>query len=148
MLVYRFPPIPARRGFPRELKLRCPRARNAAFHEAGHLVVGIMLRIEMRLACISYEDPHIRTQPHNMRGLDYPAIIMTYAGGIAEQRVCVRRVWYNSLSDRTWAAMHARYRLRIMSTAQRRARGLVDQHWSLITKVANHLMRHGTIYRL
>jgi len=139
--------------------------RSAAYHEAGHAVIGIVLRLNVRSAEVQETDGRVGQTLHTSMGHRYdgdwpPAhrirreilglLAGAFAAKVADGRFDHRgaRYDYDTVVD---FALHLAGSgddaSRLIRRAEEQTRALVERHWPAIVTVADELMRVGTADR-
>jgi Peptidase M50B-like len=131
----------------------------AAYHEAGHAVVGHMLGSEVRRVSIGADSGGL-TRFKRPLGFGERAVLTTLAGPYAQKRYAPRSHWRsrNHAGHRSSGRdfdyvidlifdLYGTGKVadRYSRFTEARAEALVDQHWSRIEAVAKALLEHGEI---
>ena len=134
--------------------------RAAAYHEAGHAVVGVVLRLGVLYAVVG-DDLYpmrgcTRQRKYRLRGLFYPVdragreVASLYAGQLAEARAVGRVSRIGASGDeqnipvvlfgyplRDWPRMKRQ--------ARERASGVLNDHWLAVERIARLIEATGRV---
>jgi hypothetical protein len=134
------------------------RRRQVAYHEAGHAVIGHVLKRGVEFATIQPDRTYLGVVKHGKgRGRDHLSdILFTMAGEIAEAKVAGRPLnWKNDGPRGDWRDIQRLRRtirfykgkVDAWGNFEARTRLLVEKHWPAIKAVADELMKREMILR-